>query len=60
MTLSSISCPSLKLLAVIIFEISNSLCPDLQSAIAKKYIITFVLLIFIRLSTHYGLLADQV
>ena len=31
----SISCASLKLLAVIVFEISSFLCPNLQRAIAK-------------------------
>ena len=35
-SLSSISRPSLKLLAVIVFEISNFLCPNLQRAITEK------------------------
>ena len=40
-SLSSITCPSLKLIAVIVFEISNFLCPNLQRAITQKIIITF-------------------
>ena len=35
-SLSSISCPSLKLLAVIVFKISRFLCPNVQRAITKK------------------------
>ena len=34
---SSISCPSLKLLALTFFEISKFLCPNLQRAITKKW-----------------------
>ena len=35
-SLLSISCPSLKLLAVIDFEISSFLCPNVQRAITKN------------------------
>ena len=35
-SVSSISCPSLKLLAAIVFEISSFLCPNFQRAITQK------------------------
>ena len=35
-SLSSISCPSLKLLAVMVFKISSFPCPNLQSTITQK------------------------
>ena len=51
-SLPSISCPTLELLTVKVFEISSFLCQNLQRAILQKNTMNFIL-IFAKWSTHY-------